>query len=406
MKRNIVSSIKFGSGKVTFTVIEQLSTSKVEIFNSFSQISKVSYFLEKSIKDVETKIGGKLSDAFIIIEPSKKFETKIIPFKQELVIAGDNVSKKDIENTIALTKKKFHSENNRVILVQPIIFDVFDVLKKSYSQAPIGKKGSKLVMTSMVTIISQQTYDYVSQVVMSKGLKIKQILLSTQAISQNNLSSSALVEGAVLIHIGKKQSFVTINKNLSTIKSISFYDYGYQNLILGAAKILNCSKNEACDLIAIHGNLDQTNINRVISSGQSYDKSKLIYSSQLNEIIKSFIEKLLIATNQFVSQNNVSHFPIVLSGQISKINGLKEFTTKKFKSQHVSIYNPITYIEVNGHNIEAIGTVNFINRMDKVLGSQLDTTIETNPSTISSMKKNNTWISKLIEKIGGKNVWK
>lgn len=406
MKRNIVSSIKFGSGKVTFTVIEQLSTSKVEIFNSCSPISKVSSFLEKSIKEVETRIGGKLTDAFIVIEPTESSKAKIIPYKQELVIAGSNVSKKDIENAIALTKKKFHSENNKVILVQPILFSVFDVMEKSYSKAPIGKKGLKLVMTSMVTTISQETYDYVFQVVKSKGLNIKQLLLSTQAISQNNLSSSALAEGAILIHIGQNQSFITINKNLSTIKSMSFYDFGYRNLVSGIAKIFNCSKDEARNLIAIHGSLNKTNINRVILSNKNHDKNKVVYRSQLNEIIESFIQKLLLVANQFAFQNKVSHLPIVLSGHISKIDGLLEFAKEKFKTKHVSIYNPTTYIEVNGHNIEAIGTVNFINRIDEILGRQLDTTVETNPNTVSSMKNNNTWISRVLEKIGGKNVWK
>lgn len=408
VKRNIVSAIKFGSGKVTFTAIEQLSTTKVEIYNNVSPISRVSTFLEKSIKEVEARIGGKLTDVSIVIEPSKQTNAKITPYKKEMVIPGTSVSKKDIDNVLELTKKKFETEDNRVILVQPIIFSVFDVMTKSYSEAPIGKKGSKLTVTSMVTTISQETYDYVSQVVKSKGLTINQILLSTQAISQNNLSSSALTDGAILIHIGQNQSFVTINKNLSTIKSMSFYDFGYKNLISGVAKIFNCSKTEARNLIAIHGTLDKANTNRVILSSQEPQNKKVFYRSQLNEIIESFIYKLFMTAKQFAYQNNVSHLPVVLSGHIGKIDKLNEYASDIFESKHVSIYSPTTYIEVNGHNIEAIGAVNFIKRIDETLGRQLNTIVETNPNLISSMKRknNNTWISRILEKIGGKNVWK
>jgi len=392
MQRNIVSTIKFGSGKVTFTAIEKLNShSNVEIFNDFSTLSKASTFLEDAIKAVEKQIGGKLNDVSVIIEPSESTQAKIAPYKQELVVAGANVSKKDIENAVQLTLNKFETENRKVILVQPIMFSVFDVMTKSYMKAPIGKKGSKFTVTSMVSTISQAAYDYVTQVVKSKGLNINQILLSTQAISQNNLSSSALMSGSVLIHIGQNQSFVTINKNLSTIKSMSFYDFGYKNLITGVSKIFRCSKEEAHNLIVIHGTLNQQNKNRVILTDQSNLKNKIIYRSQLNEIIESFISKLLLAAKQFALQNKVEHLPVVLSGHISKINSLKEYAESKFNSEHISVYNPTTFIEVNGHNTEALGTVNFITRIDEVLGRQLNTIVETNPNTVSSMKrKNNT----------------
>jgi len=389
MKRNIVSTIKFGSGRVTFTAIEILASTNVEIFNAVSPIGKVSTFLEKSIKDIETKIGGKFTDVSIVIEPTAETAAKIDYIKKELSLAGASVSKKDIDNAIELTHKKFESDDRKVILVQPVRFDVFDVMTKSYSKAPIGKKGSKLSTTSMVTTISQATYDYVTQVVKSKGLNINQILLSTQAISQNNLSESALASGSILIHIGKNQSFVTINKNLSTIKSISFYDYGYKNLIAGVSKIFNCSKEEARNLIAIHGTLDQTKNNRVIYIDQSSLKQKVVYRSQLNEIIETFISKLFMSAKQFAAQNKVGQLPIVLSGKISKIDSLEKYTKTKFESNNISVYTPITFIEVNNRNTEALGVVNFIGRIDEVFGRQLNTIVETNPNTVSSMKKKN-----------------
>ncbi len=229
--------------------------------------------------------------------------------------------------------------------------------------------------------------------------------MSHQAISQTNLSGSALAEGVVLIHVDDEQSYITINKNLSTIASMSIYDYGHNSLVSGIAKMFGIQKHEADDLITIHGTLSEE-INRVITSRKLEGEDKVYRSHDLNRIIHPFVKKLLLVTKQYLAQKNVSNLPIVISGKIEQLEGILEFAKETLGNSEISIYNPISFIESSIDNKEAIGITIFNRRIDEINGRELNTIVDTNPNLISSLKKekNASVFNKIKLKIGGKNV--
>lgn len=315
MKRNIVTTITFSTGAVNLTVLEKLSTNVVEIFNASGELKYVNHFLSTSLKEAEKLVGAKLSTVGVVIEPSKQIDAKIDLTQENIKISGDSVSQKDIDNIIELTKKRFDVYKERkVILVQPLKYDVHDLITKSYSGAPIDKRGHALTVSSAVTTISLEAYDYITQVTASLSLDVSQILLSPQSISQNHLSESALVSGAVLIHVSENQSFVTINKNRATVASMSIYDYGFKNLVNGIAHKFNCSNAEARDLLVAHGSFDESN--RVIYTHQIGLKEQIFTSADLSVIMKTFMNSLLMVIKKFLQQKNISNLPIVISGKI------------------------------------------------------------------------------------------
>ncbi len=407
MKRNIATTIQFTKKNIFFTVIETISTKQVEIFCSKGEKSDASSFIKEAALEAGAIVGFKISNVSVVVNSAANIEEKIKPYMHTIDIAGNNVSKKDVDNVISLSKINFESKERRVTLVQPVKFEVFDVLWKSYDKAPISKKGSKLKITSVVTTINAKIYDNITTLIESHNLKIDKVLLSQQAISQTNLSSSALVEGAVLIHVDEEQTFITINKNLSTIASMSIYDFGYKQLVTGIAKVFGIQKTEARDLITIHGSLTDE-INRVITSRKLESEDKVYRTNDLNRIIDSFVSKLMLVTKQYLNQKNVSKLPIVISGQIEQLKGMQEYAETVLESSSISIYNPISFIEISIENKEAIGLTMFNRRIDEINGRQLNTIVETNPNLVSSLKKekNINLFNKIIEKIGGKNVWK
>ncbi|MCP4392822.1 MAG: hypothetical protein GY804_00895, partial [Alphaproteobacteria bacterium] len=96
---------------------------------------------------------------------------------------------------------------------------------------------------------------------------------------------------------------------------------------------------------------------------------------------------------------------VVISGEIKNFAGLKEFASKSFSSEFVSIYKPLMFIASNTKNLETIGTTSFIRRYDKVIGKDFNTIVMTNPNTIDTLRKTKTsFIARFINKIGGKNV--
>lgn len=407
MKRNIVTTITFSTGAVNLTVLEKLSTNVVEIFNASGELKYVNHFLSTSLKEAEKLVGAKLSTVGVVIEPSKQIDAKIDLTQENIKISGDSVSQKDIDNIIELTKKRFDVYKERkVILVQPLKYDVHDLITKSYSGAPIDKRGHALTVSSAVTTISLEAYDYITQVTASLSLDVSQILLSPQSISQNHLSESALVSGAVLIHVSENQSFVTINKNRATVASMSIYDYGFKNLVNGIAHKFNCSNAEARDLLVAHGSFDESN--RVIYTHQIGLKEQIFTSADLSVIMKSFMNSLLMVIKKYLQQKNISNLPIVISGKIWKLDNIEKYVKDYMQETYVSIYNPMSFVETNDKNMNALGLIKFMNTMDEIMGRVYNTIVETNPGSIALLKaqnQNKGIIAKLLAKIGGYHDW-
>lgn len=71
---------------------------------------------------------------------------------------------------------------------------------------------------------------------------------------------------------------------------------------------------------------------------------------------------------------------------------------------YVSIYNPMSFVETNDKNMNALGLIKFMNTMDEIMGRVYNTIVETNPGSIALLKaqnQNKGIIAKLIAKIGG-----
>ncbi len=128
MKRNIATTIQFTKRNLFLTVIETIATKQVEIFSSKAEIRNATSFLNDAIKEANAVLGFKISNVSIVVNASTETEAKIKPYIHEINIAGNNVSKQDVENVISLSKMNFESSERKVTLVQPVKFEVFDVL--------------------------------------------------------------------------------------------------------------------------------------------------------------------------------------------------------------------------------------------------------------------------------------
>lgn len=401
MKRNILTTIEFSKGSITINVVEKLPNNIIEIYTAKDKVAKAGAFLTKSIKEINEIINGNIYDVVVVVEPSERVDSKIFLAKEQISIASDTVSNKDIENLIKLTKQKYTKSNKEIILIQPLSFDVEGTVRKNYLKAPLFKTGEKLSATMAVTEISSEVVEYVTGVVESQKLKITQILLKPQTISQNNLSENAIFNGSILIHVGKEQSFVSINKNHCTVDHVSFYKSGLNQLINGVAKIFGCTQKEAENLITIYGTF-QSEENRVIYTHEEGIQIKSHTISELKNIINSYTNRLLALAQKFIEQKGLTSLPIVFSGAITKVEHFKEFAHSIFEG-NISIYQPMNFVEINNQNHSSIGILNLNSRLDNVLGKQFNTIVETNPNTFSSLRraKKGIW-DKIIDKVGGR----
>ena len=407
MERNIITTISFHPGVVAISVLEKLSTNVVEIFNDSADISKVNTFIEISLSHVEKLIGGKVSKATFVVDPSNTVEQNISLQRDAIQIVGETVSKLDIENLIQLITDKNSNNSRRTILVQPLKFEVKDIMTKSYSSAPIHKPGNILTITTSVTTISKQAYEFVQQTAKAVGIEVAQILLSNQTVAFANLSKNALTDGTVLIDINDNQVNITVNKNNSIVASMSLYDYGFKYLIKGIMLEFNCSEESARDLVAAHASVRTVN-KRVIYSKQIGSDDWSFTNFDLENIIKKYLLKLVAIVKKYITQKNVDRLPIVISGKLNKVNGLTNFLIEKMQAESIIVHNPISFIGMNEFNTNSLGVIEFIEIIDNVLGRQYDTIVHTNPNTLKSLRSTHQpkgWITRFKNKIGGKHEW-
>lgn len=404
MHRNIVTTITFSYGRVEMSVLEKLPNNTVEIFYNSTDINRASTFIPSSISHVEKLIGGRVKDATFVIEPSNKVGASIELSKETIKVVGDSITKQDVTNLLEIVKANNESESRRTILVQPLKFEVSDVMTKSYTQAPINKVGDKLSVVSAITTISKETYDYLYTVAKNADLKISEILLSNQTKSHSMLSRNVIHTGASHIHIGNNQAEVTISKNNAVVATLSMYEFGFKHLLRGIANEFNCTIEEAKELVDAHANIEN-NITRVIYSNQIGTENISYTNIDLAKIIKVYLNKLLVNAKQFLVQRGVTQLPLVFTGRLGKLDGMPQFIKEITGMEHISVYQPLSFIEMEGKNHNGLGVINFKEVMNNIMGVSYDTIVQTNPNTLKIKQERKSFIGKLMNKIGGKYDW-
>ena len=408
MDRNITTTISLKKGKVLINTLEKLATNNVEIFNDFTKLAHAPKFIKTSISHIESIIGGSVQKVNFVLEPSNTVAQEIKLDKTSIQIAGAAVSKQDVENLIILVNKKHNTIGRNVISVQPLKFDVHDIMTKSYNSAPIHKKGN-LFMTSSVTLISDEAYNYINNLAKLADVSINNIFLSNNVRSHAKLSSGAMSQGAILINITDNQVSITINKNSSSIASFHIYEYGFKYLLKGISMRVNCSIAQAREIFAAQSSLLNRD-KRVINSNSINEEANVFTNIDLENITKQYLLKMIALVKKYISQKEIGTLPIVFSGKTTKITGFEDYI-KSIMSEHpISVYSPLSFIERNEKNIESIGIMNYNEVMDVMLGKQLDTIVHTNPHSIKSLRrkseKENTWLVRIKEKLlGGQNDW-
>lgn len=410
VKRSIVTSIVITKEVIKLVIIEKLATSNVEVFYSETNIENHKTFIKENLLKVKDMVGAKINNVSIIIEPFSDIEEKIQIVRETIKVPGQIVQRQDIQNLVTITKEKYQSESRNVILVQPISFEVHDVITKTYNRAPIHKKGHALTMLLAITSISASAFKFINKIAAFHHLNINQILLTPQALAFNNISDHAQNFGAALLGIEKNNAYLTIVRNYAVIAMLKINNIGYQALLERVAKNFECSVSEADKLIIVYGNIFANLTPRIINSNNYLDeKNHLKTNIKLNEIIKQFVTNLLTVTSSYLKQklsHKYENFPIVISGKVNKIQGIEEFSRFFLKSEFVSTYSPLTYIEQNNNNNYCLGMIKFMDKSDEIGGIQYDTMVETNPETITNInfkihKSKNFW-TKLFRKIGAK----
>ena len=408
MKRNIITTLELKEGTITINVLEKLANNNIKIFEASDKFLNAHTFLKESLTKINDILKGKIRDIFIIIEPSKKVAAKTKLVSNKIQVASNNISESDIDYLIISTKEKFKKNGKEVILVHPLQFVVDGVVRKIYNQAPINIKGDYLSSTMAITYINSNTYAYISNLAKLHNLNISQVFITNQTISNNCLSNNAIQKGAVLINFGIKHIFISINKNGGTIADFNLYNSGVSQLIREIKNCFNCSYEQANNLFLIYGSLQTQSEEAIIFTCQEGIKEIRYSNKELYRLIENYFLRLIGVIKKYISQKNIDSLPVVIAGEVTKINGILEWS-KNILSDHVSIYNPIDFLEINSNNENVLGLLKINETLNEVLSKNLTTIVKTNPNSFEYLsqksKKSKNIFNWLIDKLGGKHDW-
>lgn len=415
IKRNIITNFVFTSDTLKLIVLEKLASTSVEVFYAQTKIEHHEHFIKESLSKIKTLVGGKIVNVSVILEPYKLVEEKIQIVRETIKVPSQIVQRQDIKNLIDLTKEKYESKTRKVILAQSITFETHDVITKTYNRAPIHKKGYALTITMALTTINNDIYNFIQKIMSHHNLNINQILLTCQALAFNHISDHAQNYGAALLSVDHYNSYLTIVRNYAVIGLLKLNNVGYSNLLHRISQTFGINSTEAHKILIVYGNLLQNIKPRIINLNHDLLANYNLHTNvKLNNIVKQFLENLLTATVTYL-KNKLSHkyenFPIVISGQIVKIQGLEHYSRLRLQTELVSTYVPLTYVEKNQHNAYGLGLIKFMEKSDEVGAIFYDTIIETNPDTIpdfnflsqkSLSEKSKGFFNKILHRIGGK----
>lgn len=403
MKRNLVVTIEFQKTYLQICAIETINDNNVEIFNKQAPLNQWLTFIPHSLDAIANKTGITTPHISVIIENSPEVKGDIKVSDVALTLPDKVVTSEAVQNLLAKAKIKYENEKVAAINVQPLNYRLKDLITKSYSQAPLGKKGSLLKARVSVSVIQKEVFDWINKVAQKCNFQIAQMLLKAQALSQNYLSVNALNQGSSLLYIGWKHSFLTINEKKATTQVLSFPNLGYEKLLTMIAQTFNLSLEKAKHLLMVHGDLAGKPIVHLAS--HKLGTWELTISSKLKMIIITFIKHLLSLTKKYLEQAKAFTYPLVLAGNLNDIANLKPYLTSHFS--HLMLYQPLSYCELKQENQATLGVINYNKIVLQILGQKELVLAKTHPNTLSALKKpkKRNWWSLSIPKWGGKYEW-
>lgn len=405
MERKLLTTVKIGKEFIRVVCLETVSTNLVEIFNDTLWTSnplEQTKFIKQSIDTINSKIAGEVKEVIAIVESNKKTNLEIKMVDKELKLPSMFVTKQDIKNVIDLAKNDINIVDKKIILAQPVSFYVSDIVKKRYEKAPLNKKGHTLQIRLAISTIDQHVYQYINDIISSADLKLQQILADTQTYAQQTISSNALMNGAISVHVGMKKTSVTINVNATSI-ALHEFKLGYRDLVRGVSQHFNCTEKNALDLIKVYGSIDGSK-EEIIYTSSNGVKIISYTAEHLSVIIKKFLTKIAENSQEFIAKTEYfKKLLITLSGEISSIRGVEIYTKDFFSSEYVGVYKPLTFIATNHSNFETIGAKKLIKRLNNTLGMEQNTVVMTNPNSIEIFKESNEGgkFAKIINNILG-----
>ena len=325
---DIIVGTDIGTTKVATIVGEVNNFGQIEIISSTSykcsglkkgkiiNEDEISLSLAKTIKDAEDETNLKINSAYVTI-PGKYVTIVQNSITKEVKDKYSGISVRDVQNAIMQVKDIEIPEGKTLIDIVP---DKIVLENGTVVTDPVGNLSSSFTISAQVILAEKDYVRKLTSIFKKTGLEIDGIVPITLAERNLILDNNEMHDNIMLLDIGAGNTDIGVFEGSSFIYTNSI-PLGGDNITNDIALVLNISEEEADKLkrqygLALKSFIDNDN-DIILNTCKDKNKSKIIKSSELIEIIEARIEEIFSIINKDITNQGIKSKinNVVLTGQ-------------------------------------------------------------------------------------------
>ena len=325
---DIIVGIDIGTTKVCTIVGEVNNFGQIETISSTSckcnglkkgkiiNEDEISLSISKTIKDAEEETNLKINSAYVTI-PGKYITIVQNSISKEAKDKYSGITTKDVQGAITQIKDIEVPEGE--VLVD-IALDKITLENGTVVTDPVGSLSSSFTISAQIILADREYVRKLSSIFKRAGLEIDGIVPITLAERNLILDKNELHDNIMLLDIGAGNVDIGVFEGETFIYTNSI-PVGGDNITNDIALVLNISEEEADKLkrqygLALKSYIDNDN-DIILNTCKDTDKSKIIKSSELIEIMEARIEEIFSIINKDITNKGIKQKinNVVLTGQ-------------------------------------------------------------------------------------------
>ena len=325
---DIIVGIDIGTSKVCTVVGEVNNFGQIEIICNTSykcsglkkgkiiNEDEISLSIAKTIKDAEIETNLKINSSYVTI-PGKYATIVQNTITKEVKDKYAGISIRDVQNAIMQVKDIEIPDGETLIDIVP---DKITLENGTVVADPVGNLSSSFTISAQIILAQKDYVRQLNSIFKKAGLEIDGIVPITLAERNLVLDKNEMHDNVMLLDIGAGNTDIGVFEGSTFIYTNSI-PLGGDNITNDIALVLNISEEEADKLkrqygLALKSFIDNDN-EIVLNTCKDTNKSKVIKSSELIEIIEARIEEIFSIVNKDITNQGIKHKinNVVLTGQ-------------------------------------------------------------------------------------------
>ena len=325
---DIIVGVDIGTSKVCTVVGEVNNFGQIEIICNTSykcsglkkgkiiNEDEIILSLAKTIKDAEDETNLKINSAYVTI-PGKYVTIVQNSITKEVKDKYSGISVKDVQSAIMQVKDIEIPEGKTLIDIVP---DKITLENGTVVTDPVGNLSSSFTISAQVILAEREYVRQLSNIFKKVDLEIDGIVPITLAERNLVLDTNELHDNIMLLDIGAGNTDIGVFEGSSFLYTNSI-PLGGDSITNDIALVLNIAQEEADKLkrqygLALKSFIDNDN-DIILNTCKDTNKSKIIKSSELIEIIEARIEEMFSIINKDITNHGLKQKinNVVLTGQ-------------------------------------------------------------------------------------------